>query len=273
MPESKVVLVTGASSGLGRETAILLSQHGFQVFGASRKPSAQEAGPGYAMLQLDVDSDESVNNCVNTMLDKTGRLEVLVNNAGYLLTGGGEETSVDEAKAQFETNFFGAVRMVRAVLPVMRKQGSGQIINVSSLAAKFSFPFQGHYAATKAALLAYSQALRYEVESFGVRVSVVEPGLFRTNIAQTRRIAKDPIGDYDQMRHRVTKLFDDEFQKGSDPKLVAGMILRIIESESPRLEYLAGIPRRYRALNQILPQGLIQRLIESVVRRRLKPGE
>jgi short-subunit dehydrogenase len=173
MPEPIVVLVTGASSGFGQETAALLSQRGFRVFGTSRKPAGQSADLGYEMVRLDVDSDESVNSCVKALLERTGRLDVLVNNAGFVLTGGIEETSVEEAKAQFETNFFGAVRMVRACLPAMRKQGSGQIINMASIAAEIPTPFRGYYAAAKAALIAYSQALRHEVMSLGVKVSVV----------------------------------------------------------------------------------------------------
>src|SRR5438876_7646800 len=127
MPEPSVVLVTGASSGFGMETATLLSQRGFRVFGTSRKPFAR-AGLGYEMIRLDVDSDESVNECVKAVLDKTRRLDVLVNNAGFVLSGGIEETSVEEAKGQFETNFFGAVRMVKACLPVMR----GRVLDRSS---------------------------------------------------------------------------------------------------------------------------------------------
>src|SRR6059036_2986545 len=232
MPDPSVVLVTGASSGFGMETTTLLSQRGFRVFGTSRKPSAR-AGLGYEMIRLDVDSDESVNECVKAVLDKTRRLDVLVNNAGFVLSGGIEETSVEEAKGQFETNFFGAVRMVKACLPVMRRQGSGQIINISSIAAWIPIPFEGYYAAAKAALLAYSEALRHEVKSLGVKVSVVEPGFFRTNLAQTRRAAKEAIGDYDGMRTRAVGALEDAFKKGGDPRIVAERVLRIIESKSP----------------------------------------
>jgi len=213
MQTSKVVLVTGASSGFGRETVSLLSQSGFRVFGTSRKPSGSETRAGVEMVQLDIDSDESVSRCVNTVQEKAGHVDVLVNNAGYVLTGGIEETSIEEAKAQFETNFFGAVRMTKAVLPTMRKRGSGQIVNISSLVAVLPVPFEGYYAAAKAALLAYSEALRHEVKSLGVKVSVVEPGFFRTNLAQTRRAAKETIGDYDGMRTRAVGALEDAFKK------------------------------------------------------------
>src|SRR5438309_2927585 len=220
MPEPSVVLVTGASSGFGMETATLLSQRGFRVFGTSRKPSAR-AGLGYEMIRLDVDSDESVNECVKAVLDKTRRLDVLVNNAGFVLSGGIEETSVEEAKAQFETNFFGAVRMVRACLPAMRKQGSGQIINISSIAAEIPIPFEGYYAAAKAALIAYSQALRHEVMSLGLKVSVVEPGFFHTKLAETRRSSENRIDVYDQMRTRAGEALERDVVNDGDPRHAA----------------------------------------------------
>jgi NAD(P)-dependent dehydrogenase (short-subunit alcohol dehydrogenase family) len=265
MPEPSVVLVTGASSGFGMETATLLSQRGFRVFGTSRRPSAR-AGLGYEMIRLDVDSDESVNECVNAVREKTGRLDVLVNNAGFVLSGGIEETSVEEAKGQFETNFFGAVRMVKACLPVMRRQGSGQIINISSIAAWIPIPFEGYYAAAKAALLAYSQTLRHEVKSFGVKVSVVEPGFFRTKLGETRRTSEEKIADYDRMRDRAAKALEQDIEKGGDPKTVAEKILHIVETRSPRLEYLVGKSGRYKALKLVLPESSF----ESGVRRRYK---
>jgi NAD(P)-dependent dehydrogenase (short-subunit alcohol dehydrogenase family) len=218
------------------------------------------------MVELDVDSDDSVNKCVSGLVEKTGRVDVLVNNAGFVLTGGVEETSVGEAKAQFETNFFGAVRMVKAVLPIMRRQGSGQIVNVSSIAAFLPVPFEGYYAAAKAALLAYSESLRHEVKSFGVRVSVIEPGFFRTNLGNARRSASQPIHDYDRMRTKVIETLEDDISKGGDPKRVAETVLRIIQSRSPQLEYRVGKAGRYLVLKSILPTSTL----ESGIRRRWK---
>ena len=245
---------------------MLLSQHGFRVFGTSRNSSPKDVGASVEMVQLDVDSDASVSETVDSVVAKTGGLDVLVNNAGFVLTGGIEETSVDEAKAQFETNFFGAMRMVKAVLPIMRKQGAGQIINLSSIAAWLPLPFEGYYAAAKAALLAYSDALRHEVKSLGVRVSVVEPGYFRTNLSRTRHTAGALIGDYDELRTRAVNAFEDDISKGGDPKRVAETILHIIESRSPRFEHLVGRAGRYRALKQILPSSMF----DSAVRRHWK---
>src|SRR2546422_6503660 len=172
---SQTVLVTGASSGIGQATAQLLAERGHRVFGTTRKPGAAQAS-GFTMVGLDVRSDDSVRGCVDQVLSQAGRLDVLVNNAGYTLMGAAEETSVAEAKAQFETNFFGVVRMVNAVLPGMRAAGAGKIINISSLAGNTAIPFSAFYSATKFALEGYSESLWYEVSPFGISVSLVEPG-------------------------------------------------------------------------------------------------
>ena len=175
MDPKKVVLVTGASSGFGKETGRLLHSRGFRVFGTSRRPRSDGA-EGFEILPLDVDSDTSVSACVSAVTAKAGAIDVLVNNAGYALTGGIEETSVAEAKAHLETNFFGVVRMVKAILPSMRRRKSGQIINIGSIAGSIPVPFEGYYAAAKAAVIAYTEALRHEVKNFHIRVSVFEPG-------------------------------------------------------------------------------------------------
>jgi NAD(P)-dependent dehydrogenase (short-subunit alcohol dehydrogenase family) len=210
------------------------------------------------MLALDVDSDDSVRNGVKELLDETGRLDVLVNNAGYVLTGGAEETTMIEAKAQFETDFWGAVRVAKAVLPTMRKQNSGQIINVSSLVAVLPVPFEGYYSAAKAALLAWSEALRHEVKSFGIKVSVIEPGFFRTNLGNTMKIAKYPIQDYDGLRERAVSALMDDFRNGGDPKAIGETVLRIITSKNPKLEYAVGKEKRYKTLKRIMPQSIIE---------------
>jgi NAD(P)-dependent dehydrogenase (short-subunit alcohol dehydrogenase family) len=266
MSESRVVLITGASSGFGREAARLLLKHGFKVYGTSRNPSAKPGESGVGMFALDVDSDASVENGVKEVLDEAGHLDVLVNNAGYVLTGGAEETSIAEAKAQFETDFFGHVRMTKAVLPTMRKQGSGHIINISSIAAVLPVPFEGYYAAAKAALLAWSEALRHEVKSFGIRISVIEPGFFKTNLGNTRKVARETIRDYDELRRRATNALDEDFQNGADPKIVAETVLRIVRSNNPRLEYPVGREKWYKTLKHIMPQSFI----ESGVRRHWK---
>lgn len=261
----RVALVTGASSGFGMLTATMLRKKGLKVFGTSRMPKQTNAN-GFEMLQLNIDSDLSTKTCVSEVVAKAGRLDVLINNAGYAFNGAVEETSGDEAKALFETNFFGAVRMTEAVLPAMRQRRSGQIVNVGSLAGTFPVPFDGFYAAAKAALLAYSEALRYEVGAFGIKVSVVEPGFFLTNISKARKLAANRIADYDPLRERVLLQVQKEVNEGGDPTIVAKTIVEIVESPSPRLRYPVGREKRYLLLRKVLPQGMI----ESGVRRHWK---
>ena len=262
LPGQKVILVTGTSSGFGKLTASLLAERGYIVFGTSRKVATESKG-GFEMLQLDITSDQSVKDCVSTVLQGRGRIDVLVNNAGQAMTGGLEETSVEEAKEHFDSNFFGPVRMVNAVLPDMRKRRSGQIINLSSLAATFPVPFEGYYGAAKAALLAYTEVLRQEVKSLGIKVSVVEPGFFRTNLLSARTAAAHPIADYDESRKRAQGALETSFDKGADPREVAETIVKIIESPSPALHYVVGKEKNYLLAKRILPLSLM----ESMTRR------
>jgi len=255
MPDDKVVLITGTSLGIGKLTATLLASRGFTVFGTSRKISGGKLD-GVEMLQLDITSDESVTRCVSDLLLKSGRIDVLVNNAGQSCVGGLEETSLEEAKAQFDSNFFGAVRMVNAVLPSMRKQRSGQIINIASLAAIFPIPFGGYYSPAKSALMVYSEVLRQELKNLGVKVSVIEPGFFNTHHRRIR--AAGSISDYNEIRQRAQSADEESFDKGRDPQKAAETILKIIESPSPRLHYIMGKEKRYVLLKRILPDSVIQ---------------
>ena len=255
LPDDRVVLITGTSSGIGKLTAVLLAGQGFTVFGTSRKASGGKQD-GVEMLRLDITSDESVTTCVSNLLQKTGRIDVLVNNAGQAFTGGLEETSLEEAKAQFDSNFFGAVRMVNAVLPGMRKRRNGQIINIASLAGTFPIPFGGYYGAAKVALMVYSEVLRQELKKLGVKVSVIEPGFFNTN--HTRLSAARSISDYDEIRKRAQSADEESFNKGGDPQEVARTILKIIQSHSPKLHYVVGKEKRYVLLKRIMPDSIME---------------
>jgi len=262
LPNDRVALITGASSGFGNLTALTLSKNGFRVFGTSRRPTTENEN-GVEMLQLDVSSDESARRCVSNALQKAGRIDILVNNAGQVLTGALEETSLDEARTHFETNFFGTVRMVNAILPGMRKRRSGQIINVASMAATFPMPFEGYYGAAKAALMTYTEALRLEVKNFGIRVSVIEPGFFKTNITQNKTRAVSTIDDYEQVRKRVLGVLEESVDGGDDPQKVADTIVRIIESPSPGLHYAVGKEKRYLLLKRILPASTLEAQIRK----------
>jgi NAD(P)-dependent dehydrogenase (short-subunit alcohol dehydrogenase family) len=259
MPEKKVVLITGASSGIGQATARLLAQRGFTVFGTSRNPSGVEAMPGVEMLSLDVRLDESVNACVDAVLKRAGRLDTLVNSAGYALAGAIEEAMLEEAKAQFETNFFGVARMVKTVLPIMRRQGSGQIINISSVTGLAALPFGGFYSASKFALEGYTEALRHEVKPFHIRVSLVEPGYIKTRLRRNQQFATDRITDYDPWRKGSSGAGRQWEEKLPEPTLVAECVLRIIESKSPKLHHRVGKESAQAFwLRRFLPESLFE---------------
>jgi len=257
-----IVLVTGASSGFGKLTASFLAERGYVVFGTSRKAPGKSRD-GFEMVQLDITSDQSVKESVSTILQKGGRIDVLVNNAGQAQTGGLEETSIEEAKAHFDSNFFGAVRMVNAVLPDMRRRRRGRIINLASLAATFPVLFEGYYAAAKAALMTYTEVLRQEVKSLGIQVSLVEPGFFRTNLLSARMTAAYTINDYDETRKRAQAALEESFVKGADPEEVAETVVKIIESPSPALHYAVGKEKSSLLLKRVLPNSVL----ESLTRR------
>ncbi len=236
---SQTILVTGASSGIGQATARLLAERGFTVFGTARKPERAQS-QGVTMVALDVRSDESVRACVEHVVAKAGRVDVLVNNAGYAVTGAAEETSVDEAKAQLETNFFGAVRMVNAVLPGMRAARAGKIINISSLAGNTAIPFSAFYSASKFALEGYSESLWYEVRPLGISVSLVEPGFVNTPIGEASPVAAQPLPAYDATRKRMLAKFGQSLAGGIPPEQVARRVLQIVENKAPGLRYRVG---------------------------------
>lgn len=260
-----VALVTGASSGVGRATAAALAERGHRVFGTSRSPS--DAASGIEMLALDVRDDASVAACVAAVVGRAGRLDVLVNNAGFEQAGALEELSLDEARAQFETNFFGVVRMVKEVLPVMRGQRSGRIINVSSLAGLAPIPFMGIYSASKFAVDGYTEALRLEVAPLGILVSQVEPGFLHTTMMGNRKSPVRTIADYDQWRERALAATRASEEKGPGPEAVADTIVRIATSRRPRLRYLVGGQARFvAALKRFTPESAFERGVRSTFR-------
>ena len=259
MSEKKVVLITGVSSGIGQAIAQLLAKRGFTVFGTSRNPSGVAAMPGVEVLPLDVCLDESARACVNAVVKRALKLDIVVNNAGYILRGAIEEATLDEAKAQFEANFFGVVRMVKRVLPIMRKQGSGQIINISSGVGLAAFPFVGFYSASKFALEGYTEALRHEVKPFHIKVSLVEPGFIKTKLYHNTQRAAEQISDYDLWQQRASKARDQYVEKALDPTLVAECVLRIIENKAPGLRHIVGreVARAVR-LRRFLPESMFE---------------
>jgi NAD(P)-dependent dehydrogenase (short-subunit alcohol dehydrogenase family) len=231
MGNPSVVLVTGASSGIGEAIAARLAKDGHQVFGTSRKGGGTRGG--VELLTLDVCSDASVQACVEGLLRRTGRIDVLVNNAGYLLSGAIEEATLEEARAELETNFFGVVRMVKAVLPAMRRARSGHILTISSLAGLVPAPFWGFYNASKFAVEAYMETLRLELAPFGIRVALVEPGIIRTPFYENPQ-AK-PMPEYGPWRDRALKTVSQLAARAPGPDVVAEVVARLVASRNPPL--------------------------------------
>jgi NAD(P)-dependent dehydrogenase (short-subunit alcohol dehydrogenase family) len=238
--EQQVVLVTGASSGIGAATAALLAERGHRVFGTSRTPRADAAPGDVEMIALEVGSDASVAACVDALLERAGRVDVLVNNAGVALFGESEATSMDQARAQLETNFLGAVRMINAVLPSMRAQGRGRIINVSSLAGLTGVPLMSLYSASKYALEGYSESLRYELRDLGIAVTLIEPGWVTTRLLRSAQVASAPVSAYDRVRSAARAGVGDRLAAGIPPARVAEAILGAIRDPRPRLRYRVG---------------------------------
>ena len=232
---SRVALVTGASSGIGRAIAQRLARDGLEVYGTSRKVPSDHPGPsGIHMLPLDVTSDMSVQACVEGLWARTGRIDVLVNCAGYLMVGAVEEFAPEEARALFETNFFGVVRMIQAVAPKMRQQRDGAIVNLSSLAGLVPFPFWGYYSASKFAVEGLTEALREELRPFGIRVSAVEPGTIQTALYTAGQKARS-MEAYAPRRARFEKTMRRFEEKAPGPEVVAERVSRIVHSRSPAL--------------------------------------
>lgn len=241
MDQQKVAVVTGVSSGIGMATAAVLAHQGFRVFGTVRTPIAPESEThNPTIVALDVREEESVRSCVEVVLHQAGRIDALVNNAGYALIGALEETSIEEAQELFETNFFGVLRMSKAVLPIFRKQGSGRIVNIGSSAGFLPTPYQAIYAASKHAIEGYSESLDHEVRQFGIRVSVVEPGFTKTKMALNARLAHDLLEPYRTERRQVVDAVRQNIKNGEDPLKIASVVLEAIISASPQMIYLAG---------------------------------
>jgi len=258
----KVALVTGVSSGIGKATAGRLAEAGFRTFGTVRTDAAADAS--IERIRLDVRADSSVEAAVAAVLERAGRIDVLVNSAGSALISAAEETSIEEARDLFETNFFGVMRMIQAVLPAMRSQRAGRIINISSVLGFLPAPFMSIYAATKHAVEGYSESLDHEVRTFGVRVIVVEPGFTRTGLGHNTRAAQRVLAAYRDDRQRVSARLNDNIDHGADPAVVARIVAEAATAASPRLRYQAGREARLlRILRSIGPSSAMDKGIRK----------
>jgi NAD(P)-dependent dehydrogenase (short-subunit alcohol dehydrogenase family) len=235
---SRVVLVTGASAGIGRATADLLAAQGWwTVVGASRRGTG---GEGWTGLVMDVDNDESVRAGVQGVLADHGHLEALVACAGWGLAGPVETTTMEEARAQVETNFWGCVRVATELLPAMRTHGAGRIVLLSSIGGLIAIPFQAYYSASKFALEGWAEATAYEVAPFGVHVTLVEPGNVGTDFTANRRQVAAPPGPYEQAVHHALEVMERDERAGADPGGVARAVARVLNSERPRRRVSVG---------------------------------
>lgn len=237
---NKTTLVTGVSSGIGREIAEYLAERGARVFGTAR--NAQSAAPirGVELVSLDVTEDASVNAAVQSIVQQAGPIHFVVNNAGYGLMGALEETSLDEARQQMETNFFGVLRVTNAVLPAMRKGGFGRFVNISSVVGFLPSPYMGIYAASKHALEAYTETLDHEVRHFGVRALLVEPAFTKSKISHSGKDAVIELKEYAGYRKRVKQTVEEGVENGDDPRIVAEAVFQALTAQSPRLRYPVG---------------------------------
>jgi len=249
-----VALVTGASSGIGEATAAALVAAGFEVIGTSRKTADAVPPDGVTFLDLDVTSDESVTNLVDHVVGQFGRIDVLVNNAGVGAGGAAEESSIEQAQRVFDVNFFGVIRMTKAVLPHMRAQAGGRIINVSSVLGFVPVPFGALYAATKHAIEGYSESVDHEVRQHGVRVLLVEPGFTKTSFDASIVPPGTTLAVYANDRRLAEEVVAESLASGDEPSVVAATIVRAATDTKPKLRYPAGKQaRQLRTLRRVVP--------------------
>jgi short-subunit dehydrogenase len=251
LKDLKVAIVTGSSSGIGYETALILARNGFRTYatmrnlekGKSISDIARKERLELHTIPLDVTDEKSVNDAIKTIKADTGRIDVLVNNAGYGLTGSLEDLSMDEIKEQYETNVFGLIRVSQAVLPTMREQKSGIIVNISSIGGKMALPLSSPYIGTKFAVEGLSESISYDLEPFGIKVVIIEPGAIKTNFGTGMVIAKknqNPSSPYYNGMQQLQGTLNSLLQKGSSPTKVAEVILKVVTTPNPNLRYTVG---------------------------------
>lgn len=260
---SKVVLITGGSSGIGKSIGEFLTDKGFIVYGTSRNPRNYSTSK-FSLIALDVTDNTIIKSAVKHVIDKEDRLDVLINNAGAGITGALEEIPEAEIKRNFETNLFGPINVIKAVLPQMRKQNSGLIINVTSIAGYMGLPYRGIYSASKGALELITEAFRMELKDFNIKMVNLAPGDFATNIAAGRYHAPVIKGSaYEQKYSSVLKAIDEDVNKGNDTELVALTVYKIINSKNPKIHYKVGafMQKFSIVLKRILPDKVYERLL------------
>ena len=246
----KVAIVTGSSSGMGFETSLILARNGFYTFATMRKLDGEGSNQltditkneklPLQVIRLDVNDDKSVKDAIDAIVKEKDRIDVVVNNAGYDLMGALEETSLDELKRQFETNLFGAVRLMQAIIPIMRKQGGGIIVNITSLGGRIAFPLNSAYHATKFALEGLSESIKYELEPFGIKIIVIEPGGVGSNFLKNLKMVSKANSPYGPIQNSISEYFKQWMQNTIHPSEVAKVILHAVTSDNPDFRYVVG---------------------------------
>jgi len=248
----QVAIITGCSSGIGYETSILLAKKGFKTYATMRntdkgnklKEIAENGNLDLNVIKLDVTDDYSIKNAINEIIQETNRIDVLVNNAGNNIAGSVEDLSIEEFKEQFETNLFGLIRVTKEILPIMRKQRMGMIVNVSSIIGKMAIPLNSAYVSSKFAVEGFSESIRYELEDFGIKVILIEPGVVKSNFYENTKMSKnslmDPKSPYHSIAQKVFDAFLPMLQYAFPAKKVAAVILEAVISENPEIRYIVG---------------------------------
>ncbi len=258
----KIVLITGATSGIGKETALFLTEKGFTVYGTAR--NIENKNLPFKLLPMDVRDEKSIRQAVEMLLSETGKIDILINNAGVGITGAVEELPTEELRNVFATNFYGAIAVIQAVLPSMRAQKSGKIINVTSIAGYMGLPFRGAYSASKGALMLMSEALRMEVKNFGIEVTTVAPGDYATDIASRRYHA--PVKEnsaYATDYQKSLDLMNQHVDSGGNPIEMAQKIYEIINTKHPNVHYKQGsfLQKFSIVLKRILPSKTYEKML------------
>jgi short-subunit dehydrogenase len=237
---NKTILVTGASSGFGLLIAKKLHESGYTVIGTSRNPEKYASKLPFKMIALDLDSEQSIDTLPDRLFKEISKLDILINNAGFLVNGIAEETPIELGRQQLETNFWGTIKVTNAILPHFRKQKSGKIITVGSIVGLVSFPNAAYYAASKHALEGYFKALRYELNEFNISVAMIEPSAFKTSILDNSSSPTNKIEDYNLLRKKIAGFTNDLVDKAEDPSKVMDKVLQVVQTDKPKFRNIVG---------------------------------
>ncbi|PHS66759.1 MAG: short-chain dehydrogenase/reductase [Flavobacterium sp.] len=261
---SKVVLITGGSSGLGKAIGELLSNKGFTIYGTSRNPEKHQNEISFSLLKMEVTNQDSIAEVISEIINREQRIDVVINNAGVGITGPIEETPYDEIRKAFDINYHGPINVIKAVLPQMRKQNSGLIINITSIAGYMGLPYRGIYSASKSALEITTETLRMEVKQFGIKMTNIAPGDFATNIAASRFHA--PVlenSPYKEVYGNSLKTMNQHVEEGENPAILAAIVHNIINETNPKVRYKVGsnVQKFSIVLKRILPSKWYEKML------------